>query len=77
MMEIDKYMTPAEAAHRWGIPQETVKNKLKPSIVGQDSIDDLINNGLIKFFQKPDSKRKEWIISCDAMEKWFGKNKIF
>ena len=69
--EIDKYMSPSEAAYRWGISQETLKNKLKPSIVGQDVIDQMINDGLIKFFQKPDGKRKEWIISVIAMEKWF------
>lgn len=69
--EIDKYMTPAEAAYRWGISQETLKNKLKPSIVGQDVINQMIDDGLIKCFQKPGGKRKEWIISVAAMEKWF------
>lgn len=72
--EIDKYMTPAEAAHRWGVSQETLKNKLKPSIVGQDVLDKMIKDGLIKYFQKPNGKRKEWIISVEAMETWF-KNK--
>lgn len=72
MKEIDKYMTPAEAAYRWGKPQETIKSKLKPSIVGQKEIDEMINAGLIKFFQKPGGQRKEWIISEMAMKKWFG-----
>lgn len=71
MKEIDKYMTPSEAAHRWGLSQETVKNKLKPSI--NKNIDQMINDGLIKFFQKPEGQRKEWIITNEAMEKWFGK----
>ncbi|RFA36248.1 hypothetical protein CAI16_05520 [Virgibacillus dokdonensis] len=70
---INNFMTPAEAAHRWGISLETVKNKLKPSIAGQESIDQLIDKGLIKYFQKPGGKRKEWIISVQAMEYWFGK----
>ncbi len=65
-------MSPSEAAHRWGVSLETVKNKLKPSVVGQESIDRLIDQGLIKYFQKPDGKRKEWIISVQAMEYWFG-----
>lgn len=73
MKEIDKYMTPAEAAYRWGLPQETIKNKLKPSIVGQEAIDKMIDAGLIKYFQKPNGQRKEWIISEEAMEIWFGK----
>lgn len=72
MKEIDKYMSVAEAADRWGIPQETLKNKLKPSVVGQKAIDEMINAGLIKFFQKPGGQRKEWIISEMAMKKWFG-----
>ena len=75
MKEIDNYMTPAEAAFKWGIPQETLKNKLKPSLAGQDHIDNLIDGGLIKCFIKPDGKRKEWVVSTQAMELWFGKNK--
>jgi hypothetical protein len=70
---IDAYMTISEAAFRWGISQETIKNKLKPSIVGQESIDKMIRAGLIKYFQKPGGKLKEWIISEQAMEIWFGK----
>lgn len=72
MGDINNYMTPSEAAHRWGISLETVKNKLKPSIAGQESIDQLIDKGLIKYFQKPGGKRKEWIISVQAMKYWFG-----
>jgi len=71
--EIDKYMTPAEAAHRWGISQETVKSRLKPSLY-ENQINEMIDAGLIKYFQKPGNQRKEWIISIEAMEKWFGKN---
>ncbi|MDC3414255.1 DNA-binding protein [Terrihalobacillus insolitus] len=73
-MRIDKYMTPSEAAFRWGLKQETVKSKLKPSI--NKHIDDMINDGLIKYFKKPNGQRKEWIISEDAMEIWFGDKKV-
>lgn len=71
-MEINKYMTPNEAAYRWGINQETVKSKLKPSI-NQDEIKEFTKRGLIKSFVRPDGKRREWIISTKAMETWFGK----
>ncbi|GIO22413.1 helix-turn-helix domain-containing protein [Oceanobacillus sp. J11TS1] len=71
MNEIDNYMTPAEAAHRWGLSQDTVKSRLKPSLYG-DKNDDMISRGLIKSFAKPGGKRKEWIISVQAMEEWFG-----
>lgn len=74
-MEIDKYMSVAEAAHRWGVPQETVKNKLKPSIVGQETIDSAIKKGIIKFFQKPGGRNKDWIISEAAMKMWFGEKR--
>lgn len=73
MTEINKYMTPSEAAYRWGLSQETVKSRLKPSLY-ERQIDEMIDQGLIKCFQKPGGQRKEWIITVDAMEKWFGKN---
>lgn len=66
-------MTPAEAAYRWGIKQETVKNKLKPSL-NEEQINEFIDKGYIKYFSKPGGQRKEWIISEKAMELWFGKN---
>ncbi|MBM7540195.1 DNA-binding protein [Amphibacillus cookii] len=59
-----------EGPFRWGKNQETVKNKLKPSL--NKELDEMIESGLIKFFQKPGGSRKEWIISVQAMEKWFG-----
>src|SRR5690625_3972403 len=71
-MEIDNYMTPNEAAYRWGLNQETVKSKLKPSI-NKEEIEQMEKEGLIKSFVRPDGKRKEWIISVKAMEKWFKK----
>ncbi|GGH83492.1 hypothetical protein JOD43_002103 [Pullulanibacillus pueri] len=76
MKEIDKYMTPSEATQKWDLPQDAIKNKLKPSIVGEDTLNEMIASGLIKYFQKPDGQRKEWIVSAEAMEKWFGKRKL-
>lgn len=70
-MEINKYMTPAEAAYRWGVNQETVKSKLKPSL-NQDQIEDFVTRGLIKYFQHPQGRRREWIVSDRAMKEWFG-----
>ncbi|WP_112181363.1 helix-turn-helix domain-containing protein [Paraliobacillus zengyii] len=70
--EINNYMTPAEAAYRWGKNQETVKNKLKPSL--NSELDQMIKRGLIKYYQKPNGQRKEWIVSVQAMEEWFGKS---
>lgn len=72
MKEIDNYMTPAEAAYKWGLNPETVKSRLKPSLY-EKQIEEMVDQGLIKYFQHPEGKRKEWIISTQAMEKWFGK----
>ncbi|MGI8305129.1 DNA-binding protein [Bacillus paranthracis] len=74
MNDIDKYMTPSEAAYRWGIPESTLKNKLQnTSIVGSMRLNFMLEQGLIKFFVKPSGERKEWIISEEAMKIWFPK----
>lgn len=72
MKEIDKYMTINEAAERFNIPVETIKNRLKPSIKNFNSqLEQMIEEGLVKYYLKEDGKRKEWIISVDAMNIWF------
>ena len=71
MKLIDNYMTPAEAAYRWGVPQDTVKSRLKPSLY-EKQLKEMIQAGLIKYFQNPERQRGEWIVSVQAMEKWFG-----
>lgn len=71
-MKINDYMTPNEAAYRWGKNQETLKNKLKNSLNAEE-IKCMEKEGLIKSFIRPDGKRKDWIISTQAMEKWFPK----
>ena len=76
MNNIDNYMTVSEAAYRWGISIDTVKSKLKPSIKSyHKQTEEMLVDGLIKYFQKPGGQRKEWIISSQAMEKWFGESK--
>lgn len=70
--EIDKYMTVPEAAERFNIPVETIKSRLKPSIKNfKEQLVPMIQEGLIKSYLKKDGKRKEWIITEDAMKKWF------
>lgn len=67
---INNYMTISEAAEKWGVNVETVKNKLKPSLVGQEKINEMLNKGLIKCYSKSGT-RNEWIISQKAMKEWF------
>ncbi|MEH7217876.1 DNA-binding protein [Bacillus toyonensis] len=79
MKEIEKYMTPAEASHKWGIKRATLKNKISPSTLTEEQkaeLNKMIEDGLIKFFLAPNGTRKEWIISRDAMSVWFGEPRI-
>lgn len=79
MLEIEKYMTPSEAAFHWGIPRDTLKNKYSPSMLTDEKkaeLDQMIREGIIKYFLHPEGKRKEWIISREAMLKWFGEPKV-
>lgn len=71
-MKINDYMSPSEAAYRWGVSENTLKERLKPSRRGKD-FDSLIEKGLIKYFIKPGGKRAEWIITREFMEKFHGK----
>lgn len=73
-MKINNYMTRAEAAYRWGINIETLKNKLKPSL-NKEEIATMEKEGLIKSFVEPGKKMRSWIITTDAMKIWFGKEK--
>ncbi|AIK35414.1 MULTISPECIES: hypothetical protein [Bacillus] len=78
MKEIEKYMTPSEASFHWGIPRETLKHKFSPSGMTEKKVVELqrmLDEGLIKFFLHPKGKRKEWIISRQAMYEWFGEPK--
>lgn len=68
---IDDYMTPAEAAYRWGVNQDAVKNRLKSS--QNKRLADQLDEGIVKYFQGPGSQRKNWIITATAMERWYGR----
>ncbi|MBJ8030706.1 MULTISPECIES: helix-turn-helix domain-containing protein [Bacillus cereus group] len=74
MKVIDNYMTPSEAAFYWGISDSTLRNKLQEgfSQKADKEREMMIQQGLIKCFIKPNGKRKEWIITTEAMIKWFG-----
>ncbi|MBJ8107720.1 hypothetical protein B5P41_29900, partial [Bacillus sp. SRB_28] len=57
---------------------ETIKNKYSPSLMNEKQINDLermLQEGLVKYFLHPEGKRKEWIISRQAMYEWFGEPK--
>lgn len=74
--QIDDYMCLGEAAYRWGISTQTLKNRLKPSIKGnEEKIARMVDHGLIKYSVSPLSQQGLWIISVQAMEQWYGKEK--
>ena len=73
-MNINDYMTPNEAADRWGIKIEALKERLKPS--RNKNLDELIKDGLIKQYKPIGKQRGEWILSRDFMEKYYGKEVI-
>lgn len=77
MKAIDNYMTPSEAAFYWKIPDSTLRNKLQEGISkkADQEREVMIQQGLIKCFIKPNGKRKEWIITSEAMITWFGERK--
>lgn len=72
-MDINNYMSPTEAAFRWGIPTPTMQERLKGRTNKMtNELQQMKEEGLIKHFKLPDAKRGEWIISTTAMEKWYG-----
>ncbi|ETT84159.1 MarR family transcriptional regulator [Viridibacillus sp. FSL R5-0477] len=72
-MDINNYMSPTEAAFRWGIPTSTMQERLKSRTNKMtNELEQMKEKGLIKYFKLPDAKRGEWIISTTAMEKWYG-----
>lgn len=75
MKEIDNYMTPNEAAHRWGVKLEALKERLKPSR-NNEQIEEMVEEGLIKYFIEPGKKNRSWIISTAAMKKWYPNKKV-
>lgn len=68
--EIYNYMSVSEAAYRWNINERTLKEKL--NIKRRPSLKEELEEGVVKYFKAPNSKKGNWIISIKAMEKWYG-----
>lgn len=65
---LQQVMTLGEAAERYAVSIDMVKNRLKPSKVGQDQIDQWVAQGIIRL------SGRIWFISTDFMDLHF-KNK--
>lgn len=62
---LDEIMTITEAAERYGVNLQTLKNHFKPSIVGQEVIDNRKSAGLIR------QSSKTWLLTSAFMEIYF------
>lgn len=62
---INQIMTIVEASERFGVNQDTLKNKFKPSVAGRDKIQAWVNEGLIR------QSGKTWLITEKFMETVF------
>ena len=76
--EIEKYMFLQEAALKYGISHETLKNKVKPSLAKQEQVEDMIERGLIRYFESPRNPDKKyqktqryWLVTDEAIQEWF------
>ncbi|MFJ7954187.1 hypothetical protein ACIQZG_22045 [Lysinibacillus sp. NPDC096418] len=67
MTDINNYMVLSEAAERYDVSLDMIKNRLKPSKVGQEQIDQWVSEGLIRL------SGRTWIISTDFMKMHFEK----
>lgn len=64
---INNVMTIIEAAERYGVNLETLKNKFKTSVTGKEKIDKWTQEGLIR------QSGKTWLITIEFMESNFPK----
>lgn len=62
---LNEIMTLGEAAERYEISIDKIKNRLKPSKMGQQQIDNWVAEGFIRL------SGRTWLISSDFMELHF------
>lgn len=68
--KIDDYMSPAEAAFRWGIEKKRLLEKL--NINRRPTLKQELEEGIVKYFKVPGAKNGNWIVSTKAMKRWYG-----
>lgn len=71
--DIDNYMSVKEAAYRYDININTLKEKLKGRTKkAEENLAFLTSKGWIKYSTVPGDKMGTWIITTYAMDFWFG-----
>ncbi|MGG3523689.1 DNA-binding protein [Bacillus pseudomycoides] len=80
MKEIEKYMFLMEAALKYNVSYETLKSRVKPSRANQNQLDNMIERGIIRYFEPdrdPDKTyqrvQRSWLVTDAAMREWFPK----
>lgn len=68
--DIERFMTVREAAYRWGLKVPALREKM--NVFRRPQVREEIDVGLVKYFKAPDAKQGDWLLSVDAMEKWYG-----
>lgn len=63
-------MTVKEACFIWGIQERRLREKL--NIKRRPTLRKEIEDGLVKYFRADGAKKGEWIITTEAMKKWYG-----
>lgn len=69
-MTINDFMTRSEAALRWGVNENTLKDRLKTR--NTHLIEPLIAEGILKYHKAPNARYGEWILTKTLMERWYG-----
>ncbi|MED2035454.1 DNA-binding protein [Bacillus thuringiensis] len=83
MKEIEKYMFLMEAALKYNLSYETLKSRVKTSRANQKQLQDMIDRGIIRYFEPPRDANKEykrtqrsWLVTEQAIKEWFPTNSI-
>lgn len=71
-MGIEKYMTVYEATSRWAISRYRLESKLSNDYITQKAI----NHKILKVYKDSEYAKKNWVISNEFMELFFGKEPI-
>lgn len=64
---LEEVMTVSEACSRYNVTLDELKNRIKPSRIGQQEIDSRVSQGIIR------KSGNTWLISKDFMELYFNK----
>ncbi|HCF53584.1 MAG TPA: hypothetical protein DEU03_10605 [Bacillus sp. (in: Bacteria)] len=71
MKEIEKYMFLLEASLKYDLNFETVRAKVKPTRANEEQLKDMMERGIIRYFQSGPKGKKYWLVTEQAIKEWF------